>query len=164
MQGEAPSIQPGQHIMDALTPLEIQALNEALDDEYQAWATYDQVIADFGDTPPFSNIRDAEARHIDALRTLFLHYGLPVPENRWPGRVPRYEGLQAAYEAGVAAEIRNSEMYERLRSMTERTDILIVLHNLQQASQERHLPAFERCAQGMGKAGGGGRRHRGGRA
>ena len=150
--------------MDELTALEIQALKEALDDEYRAWATYDQVIADFGNTPPFSNIRDAEARHIDALRTLFIHYGLPVPENPWPGSVTRYESLQAACEAGVTSEIHNGEMYGRLIGMTRRSDILIVLHNLRQASQERHLPAFERCAQGGRMAGGGGRRHRGGRA
>lgn len=150
--------------MNELFPLEIQALNEALDDEYQAWATYDQVIADFGDMPPFSNIRDAEARHIDALRTLFLHYGLPVPKNLWPGRVTRYESLQAACEASVVAEIRNGEMYERLFGMTGRADILIVLHNLQRASQERHLPAFERCARRGNATGGERRQHRGGRA
>ena len=57
--------------MNPLTEAEIHALNEALDDEYLAWATYDQVIADFGEMPPFSNIREAEARHIEALCTLF---------------------------------------------------------------------------------------------
>ena len=35
--------------MDRLTEHEIEALREALDDEYHAWATYDQVIADFGE-------------------------------------------------------------------------------------------------------------------
>ncbi|MBP6097264.1 MAG: hypothetical protein KBF58_02435 [Methyloversatilis sp.] len=150
--------------MDELTSLEVEALNEALDDEYHAWVAYDQVIADFGEMPPFSNIRDAEARHIDALRAPFLHCGLAIPENRWPGKVTRHESLQAACNAGVAAEFRNGDMYRRLLGMTARPDILIVLHNLQQASQEQHLPAFERCAQGMGKAGSGGRRHRGGRA
>jgi hypothetical protein len=29
--------------MNTLTETEIRALNEALDDEYRAWATYDQV-------------------------------------------------------------------------------------------------------------------------
>ncbi len=35
-------------MMNSLTEIEIRALNEALDDEYRSWATYDQVIADFG--------------------------------------------------------------------------------------------------------------------
>ncbi len=45
------------------------------------------VIADFGEVPPFIRIRAAEARHVDALRILFARYGVPVPENPWPGRV-----------------------------------------------------------------------------
>ena len=54
--------------INPLSALEIHALHEALEDEYRAWATYDQVIADFGDVRPFNNIRNAEARHIEALR------------------------------------------------------------------------------------------------
>jgi len=147
--------------MDELTEPEVRALTEALDDEYLAWATYDQVIADFGEMPPFSNIREAEGRHIKALCTLFARYGLPVPENPWPGKVARYDSLQAACEAGVAAEIANGEMYERLLGATQRPDILTVLRNLQEASQQRHLAAFQRCVQHS--AGGGDGRHRGGR-
>lgn len=77
-------------MMNSLTEIEIRALNEALDDEYRSWATYDQVIADFGQVQPFGNIREAEARHIEALCTLFKQYGLPVPGNPWPGKVERY--------------------------------------------------------------------------
>jgi hypothetical protein len=73
-------------IMSELSSSEISALRDALDDEYQAWVTYDQVIADFGDVMPFVNIRDAEARHIEALSALFRAYGLPIPENTWPDR------------------------------------------------------------------------------
>lgn len=149
--------------MNDLTETEIHAFNEALDDEYRAWATYDQVIADFGEVPPFSNIRQAEARHIEALCTLFARYGLPVTENPWPGRVERYASLQAACEAGVAAEIANGEMYERLLRATQRPDILTVLRNLQEASQQRHLLAFQRCAQRSAGGGRGSGRHMGGR-
>jgi len=156
--------------MNKLNETEIRALNEALDDEYRAWATYNQVIADFSEVPPFSNIREAEARHIEALCTLFARYGLPVPENPWPGKVARYANLQAACEAGVAAEITNGEMYERLLGATQRPDILTVLRNLKEASQQRHLAAFRRCAQ-RAATGGGGRGaarnmggHRGGRS
>ena len=133
--------------MNTLSEAEIHALNEALDDEYLAWATYDQVIADFGEVRPFSNIREAEARHIEALCTLFARYGLSVPENPWPGKVARYASLQAACEAGVIAEIANGDMYERLLGATRRPDILTVLRNLQEASQQRHLAAFQRCTQ-----------------
>ena len=140
--------------MSDLTETEIHALQEALDDEYLAWATYDQVITDFGEVRPFINIREAEARHIEALLGLFACYGLTVPENTWPGKVTRYASLQEACEAGVAAEIANGEMYERLLQATRRPDILAVLRNLQEASQQRHLKAFERCTQ---RSEGGGR-------
>lgn len=108
--------------MAALTGTEIDALHEALDDEYRAWATYDRLIADFGEAPPFSHIREAEARHIDALRNLFARYGLPIPENPWPGRVPRYGSLQEACSAGAgvagAAEKHRQRNSGRLRHAT----------------------------------------------
>ena len=100
--------------MTILTESEVRALCEALEDEYRAWATYDQAVADFGDSPPFSNIRASEARHIEALRTLFVRYGLSVPENPWPGKVGRFPSRQAACAAAVAAEVENSAMYGRL--------------------------------------------------
>ncbi|MDD3938006.1 hypothetical protein [Rhodoferax sp.] len=146
--------------MNKLADTEIRVLHEALDDEYHAWAIYDQVIADFGEARPFINIRQAEARHIEALLGLFARYGLPVPVNPWPGKVERYASLQAACEAGVTAEIANGEMYERLLGQTQRNDILTVLRHLQEASQQRHLAAFQRCAQ-RGSAGGGGSGGRG---
>jgi hypothetical protein len=131
--------------MAELNQSEINALVEALDDEYRAWATYDQVLRDFGDVRPFISICEAEARHIEALQRLFLAYGLLQPENNWQGNVTRYDSLREACEAGVAAEIENGEMYKRLLESTERQDILNVFRNLQQASQQRHLPAFKRC-------------------
>jgi hypothetical protein len=85
---------------------------------YRAWATYDQVIRDFGPVLPFARIREAEQRHIDALRRLFTRYGLPVPKNSWPERVRRYTTLAEACEAGVAAEIANGAMYDRLLAVT----------------------------------------------
>jgi rubrerythrin len=145
--------------VSALDEAEIRALHEALDDEHKAWATYDQVIRDFGPERPFSNIREAEARHIGALQSLFERYGLEIPENRWPTRVPRFASLREACEASIQAEIENSNLYDRLLRSTSRPDILAVLRNLQRASQERHLPAFRRCAtRGPGRGRGAGRR------
>lgn len=153
--------------MSELSDREITALHDALDDEYQAWATYDQVIADFGEVMPFVNIRDAEARHIEALLLLFRRYGLVVPDNPWPGKVPRFASLREACEAGVAAEVANAALYERLLAATPRSDILTVFQRLQEASQQRHLPAFQRSASRDAQSGGGygrQRRHQGGRA
>ena len=133
--------------MTELNKTELDALYEALDDEYRSWATYDQVISDFGEVRPFINIRDAEARHIQALCSLLISYEITVPQNTWHGRVTQYKTLHEACEAGVAAEIENGQMYERLLKSTDRADILTVFRNLQEASQQRHLAAFQRCVE-----------------
>lgn len=140
--------------MPELNETEISALQEALDDEYRAWATYDQVIHDFGPVRPFINIRDAEARHISALQALFARYGLAIPGNSWPGKIESYRSVQEACAAGVDAEIENDHLYARLLGATRRPDILAVFRNLQEASRERHLPAFRRCVErdGQGRA------------
>jgi hypothetical protein len=117
-----------------------------LEDEYKAWSVYDQVIADFGQVRPFTSIRRAEENHITALVTLFQRFGLDVPINDWPGRVPTFETLDQACEAGVQAEIDNAALYDQLFSMVDNPDLIQVFTALQQASQTKHLPAFERCA------------------
>ena len=122
------------------------AILEALDDEYRAWSTYDQVIKDHGAVRPFINIRDAEARHIAALVSLLERYGHDTPANPWPGRVPRFASVGEACRAGVEAEIANADMYDRLVAAATHGDVRRVFLNQQEASRERHLEAFRRCA------------------
>jgi hypothetical protein len=129
-----------------LTESEVEALNMALDDEYKAWSVYDQVISDLGAVRPFTNILKAEEAHIAALVTLYDRYGLDVPANEWPGNVPSYDTLNEACAAGVEAEIANAALYDQLFSMVDNPDLVRVFTSLQAASQTKHLPAFERCA------------------
>jgi hypothetical protein len=129
-----------------LSESEVEALAMALDDEYKAWSVYAQVIADFGGVQPFTSIQRAEAKHIAALVTLFDRYGLAVPVNEWPGDVPSFDTLADACEAGVQAEIDNAALYDELFTMVDNADIIRVFTALQEASQTKHLPAFERCA------------------
>lgn len=129
-----------------LTEAEIQGLLLALNDEYHAWAVYDQVLQDFGSVRPFSNIVNSEATHINELEGLFEVYGLNVPENPWVGNFPSFTTTNDACKTGVEAEILNLELYDRLYASTDRADIITVYEALQRASNEKHLPAFERCA------------------
>jgi hypothetical protein len=129
-----------------LTQAETDALLRALDDEYHAWAIYDQVIKDFGQVRPFTNIRQAETSHIAALTNLLNVYGAPVPANTWTGNVPHFESVTAAAAAGAQAEIANAALYDTLKATTTRADILRVYNSLQSASIQKHLPAFERAA------------------
>jgi hypothetical protein len=143
----APQVPPASSPTSGeLSASEVEALSMALDDEYKAWAVYDQVIDDFGAVWPFTSIQKAEEAHIAALVTLFERYGLDVPANGWPSAVPSYDTLADACAAGVQAEIDNAALYDELFSMVDNADIIRVFESLQQASLTKHLPAFERCA------------------
>ena len=142
------------------------ALDEALDDEYKARATYAAVIDRFGDVRPFVNILAAEGRHIDALLALYQYHGIEPPPDRWAGRIEAPASLEEACQAGVAKEQVNVAMYERLLDCVDQPEIRLVMSGLQEASRDRHLPAFERCLEpgpgaGRGPRAGRGRRRRG---
>ena len=123
----------------------IAALNEALQDEFKARATYNKVIETFGPIRPFINIVEAEDRHASALLRQFERLGLKPPKDEWAGRIEAPTSIAIACEEAIAAEIENAEMYDRLLAVVGDATIRNVLLNLQDASQNRHLPAFRRC-------------------
>jgi hypothetical protein len=146
-----------------------EALRTALDDEYRARATYRAILDRFGEVRPFSNIVASEQRHIEALLGLFERHGFEVPEDAWSSRVEAPASLADACAAAVAGERENAALYDRLLAAAEgHADVERVFRNLLSASQENHLPAFERAlARETGEGGGGsgrggtrGRRHR----
>jgi len=166
-----------------LPSLVVEALHEALDDEYKAYAIYDAIINKFGQIRPFTNIIEAEVRHANAVKALMQKYHLNVPENPYlSGAKPLPEvpsTIERACEMGVVAEIENVALYQDkiLPAVSDYRDITATMLNLFSASQNNHLPAFQRCVarqggqnsgQGRGqKAGrrgkglqGGGRGHR----
>jgi len=127
------------------------ALAEALQDEYKARATYRAILDRFGAVRPFTNILASEERHIRALLAIYQRYGLPIPEDHWAAQVRVPDTLTQACEEGVQAEIENGAMYERLLAMTTAyPDVQRVFRQLQRASQENHLRAFQRCASRAG--------------
>lgn len=138
-----------------------RVLIEAINDEYKSRATYRAVIDKFGEIRPFINIVDAEGRHIDALLPLFEKYGVAVPEDTWALRIEAPSSFLVACREAVEAEIENGEMYERLLELTtDYPDVRHVLMQLQRASIENHLPAFQRCVdRGGGQGRGQQRRH-----
>ncbi|RLE17208.1 MAG: DUF2202 domain-containing protein [Actinobacteria bacterium] len=129
-------------------------LIEAINDEYKARATYRLVIKKFGEIRPFINIAEAEGRHIEALLPLFANYGVAVPEDDWDSRIETPLSILDACRIGVEAEIENAEMYNRLiESTIDYPDVQDVLMQLQRASRENHLPAFQRCVERAGGQG-----------
>lgn len=116
-----------------------------MDDEFHARATYRAVLAAFGDIRPFINIVESEERHIRALERLFERYELAKPPDRWAGRVGAPESVEAACRAGVEAERENAALYEDLLAAARGyPDVEATFHRLSSASQQNHLPAFER--------------------
>ena len=129
--------------------IEVQeALDEAINDEYKALSTYEAVVANLGMVRPFSMIMGAEEQHIASLKAIYDKYGLEIPANTWPSKVSAPETLKEACQVGVDAEIANANLYrnELLPAVSEHEDITLVFTNLMNASQEKHLPAFERCS------------------
>jgi rubrerythrin len=135
----------------------IEAMREALEDEYRARASYRKVIEAFGPVRPFVNIVEAENRHAKALLALFERFDVEPPQDTWPGRVKAPNTLIEACHAGVEGEIENEAMYERLIAQTTDPQVLAVMRRLQRASQERHLPAFRRCLERETSGGGRGK-------
>lgn len=124
-----------------------EALDEAINDEYKALSTYEAVIDKFGAIRPFSMIKGAEEQHIASLKAVYDKYGLTVPENTWTTKVSTPATLQEACQIGVDAEIANAKLYKvQLIPMVENyEDIVGVFTVLMDASEQKHLPAFEKC-------------------
>ena len=73
-------------------------------------------------------------------------YGIPVPEFPSSEGLPAFETVTEACQAGVDAEIADAELYDELMSFTTNSALIRVYTNLQKASLDSHLPAFEDCS------------------
>jgi len=123
------------------------SLDKAIQDEYKARSTYEAVIAKFGPVRPFSMIIRAEEQHINSLKTIYDKYGIDIPEEK-KQQIVLPGTLSEVCAIGVQAEIDNAKLYkeELLPNVSAYEDIVFVFTNLMNASQDKHLPAFERCA------------------
>lgn len=125
----------------------VQALGSAIDDEYKARATYEAVINKLGSVRPFSMIIRAEEQHISSLKAIYDKYGLDIPSDPYTN-VEIASTKSENCSVGVQAEIDNAALYRDslLPAVEEYPDIASVFTQLMNASQDNHLPAFERCA------------------
>lgn len=130
------------------------ALIAALADERRAQATYEAVAAKFGDARPFSNIVNAERRHESFLLPLFEKYKVMLPANEFSKeKVVVPETLPDACRDAVKGEKDNIAMYDRFLAFVKEPDIRETFTYLRDASNNNHLPAFERCGMGRGPRG-----------
>jgi hypothetical protein len=130
-----------------LTPKEQEFILTALEDEYKAEATYAAIIAKFGEIKPFTNIINAEEKHSSALVVLLNKFNIEAPSiNEFNFQIPDFESPKSACAAGVQAEIENIALYDKMLPQITNPAIVSSFEKLRRASEENHLPAFQRCA------------------
>ena len=126
-----------------------EVLYTALQDEYQAEATYGSALEVYGELRPFTRIVLAEGRHVSAVARLIEKSGLPVPP--WDSEaspIPAdFSELEVAdaCAVGYQAEIDNVTMYAGFIAIGLPADVESVFLSLQNASELNHKAAFSRC-------------------
>jgi len=127
-------------------PIPHQAVRIALYDEYAARAFYGRVIEAFGPRPPFVNIARAEERHVEALSRQCERLGIPRPLDPFPLETEIEPNWRANCERAVTGEIANIRLYHYLLPRIGDPQLISVMQNLQDASLNNHLPAFQEAA------------------
>jgi hypothetical protein len=130
-------------------PADIAAmLREALQEEYKAQYLYESVLQDYPAAMPFAAIVQSERQHVEALKQLFTRRQMTPPDSIWtPASFDPYDSLPLACAGGVEAETEDAKFYTPYLSRDDLPqDVENVFTNLQAASLDNHLPAFERCA------------------
>ena len=115
----------------------------AIQDEYLAYAEYKYILETFSNPKPFSNIINAEQKHIDLLKPLFAKYNYQVPANTSKDYLLYPDSIGDALKTGVQVEIDNIAMYEAFLKEELPADIKAVFEELK-AGSENHKKAFEK--------------------
>ena len=128
-----------------LTEAEVEGLQAGIVEEYMAYNTYSEIIAEYGQVFPFSRIVNAELKHTQALIRLADYYSVEVPENTGQTFDFSYTTLAEACQVGVEVETLDGADLQKLISETENPNLIRVYTNLMNASLNKHLVAFEAC-------------------
>jgi len=128
-----------------LSEQEAADLAEAIQEEYTAMNTYQAIMEELGDVQPFSRIARAEQQHVNALIRVAERFGVEVPENAGEVADIAWNTLEEACQLGVTFEQLDADLYDVLMANTTNPMLIRVYTNLQRASLNNHLPAFESC-------------------
>ncbi len=129
----------------ALSEQEAADLASAIQEEYTAMNTYQAVVKELGSVLTFSRIVCAEQRHVNALIRVAQRFGVEVPENAGEVAEIEWSTLEEACQMGVTFEQMDADLYDELLPNTTNPALIRVYTNLQRASLEKHLPAFQAC-------------------
>lgn len=116
-------------------------LIEALENEYEAKATYDILLNLHGENQVLENIKAGEVNHIETIQRLFVRYGYVIPENNKVNEL-NITANDDATALGIAHEKRSIALYERLLKNDLPQDVERVFENMLRGSKN-HLQALE---------------------
>ena len=128
-----------------LSEQEAADLAAAIQEEYTAMNTYQAVINTLGDVQPFVRIARSEQQHVNALIRVAQRFGVDVPENAGEVAEIEWSTLTEACQMGVIFEQVDAALYDELLLNITNPMLIRVYTNLQRASLNNHLPAFEAC-------------------
>ena len=121
-----------------------EMLTYAMQDEYDALASYQAIVAQYGEVRPFTNLIVAETTHISLLTPLFETYGVALVNGPSSSEIVVPATLTESLTLGREAELANIAMYEKfLASDLLPEDVQVVFEQLLAASN-RHLNALSR--------------------
>lgn len=106
---------------------------------------YESVVNAFRNVIPFNAFARSEDQHAVALVNLANKYGVDAPQFPTSDGLPTFATIAVACQAGVEAETADAALYDELMAVSTHSDLLRVYANLQSASLNNHLPAFEAC-------------------
>lgn len=133
----------------------IEALSMALEDERKSEAMYMAVMRVHGERKPFSNIINSERMHQNALLNQFERLGVQPPASpEFKFDIP--QTFEGACQMAIDAESANAALYNTIESKVTDPSILGTFAKLRSASENCHLPAFERAKGGDTESGCGG--------
>ncbi len=124
------------------------AVQQAHTAERTALATYENVVAKFGDRNPFVNVIESERQHVATVAKVAADHSITlstasvsVSANAAPAT------FGEACTAGVTTERQTIAMYDQLLpKVAAYADITTAFTSLRQSSQDNHLVAFQRCS------------------
>ena len=134
-----------QSVVNTLSEQEAADLTAAIQEEYTAMNTYQAVINALGDVQPFVRIARSEQQHVNALIRVAQRFGVDVPENAGEVAEIEWSTLTEACQMGVIFEQVDAALYDELLLNITNPMLIRVYTNLQRASLEKHLLAFEAC-------------------
>ena len=140
-----PANAAGMIVPTTLSEQEAADLAEAIQEEYTAMNTYQAIMDELGEIQPFSRIARSEQQHVNALIRVAERFGVEVPENAGEIADIEWNTLEEACQLGVTFEQIDADLYDELLPNTTNPALIRVYTNLQRASLEKHLPAFEAC-------------------